>query len=99
MRLLSLTLESFRSYQKLAIDFPESENISVLLGANATGKTNVLEAIAILALLTSPRKVEDSDLIAWERSHYRVKGTCLTANGEEQMLEVVSQVTPRKERA
>ena len=99
MRLLSLTLESFRSYQKLAIDFPESENISVLLGANATGKTNVLEAIAILALLKSPRKVEDSDLVAWEQSYYRVKGACLTTNGEETSLEVVSQSTPRKERA
>ena len=98
MRLLSLTLESFRNYPTLELSFGE-ENVSVLLGENATGKTNVLEAIAVLALLKSPRKAEDSDLVRWEQTHYRVKGVIRSGGGEEKALEVVSQTLPRKQRA
>lgn len=107
MRLLSLTLESFRSYSKLELSFygersrtidPE-ENVTVLLGDNATGKTNLLEAICVLALLHSPRKVEDQDLISWEQTYYRIVGKCERQGGEELTLEVVSQVSPRKQRA
>lgn len=99
MRLLSLTLESFRSYSKLELSFDPEENVTVLLGDNATGKTNLLEAICVLALLHSPRKVEDADLITWEQTHYRIAGHCLRGGSEELTLEVVSQVHPRKQRA
>lgn len=71
----------------------------MLMGENATGKTNVLEAICVLALLKSPRKVTDADLIAWEQKHYRIMGTCMTDSGERRTLEVVSQMEPRKSRA
>jgi DNA replication and repair protein RecF len=98
MRLLSLTLEQFRSYSTLKLDFDE-KNISVLLGENATGKTNVLEAISVLALLKSPRKVSEVDLITWEKAHYRVTGIVRGDRGEELKLEVVSQLEPRKSRA
>jgi len=99
MRLLSLTLEQFRSYGKLEVNFKESERITMLMGENATGKTNILEAIAILAHLKSPRKVDDEDMIQWEKSHYRIQGRCRTDAGEERSLEVVSQMEPRKTRA
>jgi len=99
MRLLSLTLESFRNYAKLSLNLENEHNVSVLLGENATGKTNLLESIAILALLKSPRKAEEADLIAWDQSYYRVTGVCRCDNGEEKTLEVVSQIEPRKQRA
>lgn len=99
MRLLSLSLEQFRSYGNLELSFDASDSVTVLMGENATGKTNILEAIAILAHLKSPRKVEDPDLIQWEKSHYRIRGRCRTDQGEERLLEVVSQMEPRKTRA
>lgn len=98
MRLLSLTLESFRSYQSLELSLDPRESITVLLGDNATGKTNLLEAISVLALLHSPRRAEDADLITWEQTHYRIAGRCARDAGEELALEVVSQVYPRKQR-
>ena len=98
MRLLSLTLESFRNYTKLSLNLESEHNVSVLLGENATGKTNVLESIAILALLKSPRKAEEEDLVTWDQSYYRVTGVCRCDNGEEKKLEVVSQIEPRKQR-
>ncbi|MEK7136881.1 MAG: DNA replication and repair protein RecF [Patescibacteria group bacterium] len=99
MRLLSLTLESFRSYGSLELHFPEQEHVTILLGENATGKTNVLEAIAILALLSSPRDSEEADLVQWEKKHYRIQGTCRSDDAEEKKLEVVSQIEPRRQRA
>ena len=42
-------LSGFRSYEHVRLD-PEP-GINVLVGENATGKTNVLEAIAYLASL------------------------------------------------
>jgi DNA replication and repair protein RecF len=99
MRLLTLTLESFRNYDDLTIDFEDHENVSVLLGENATGKTNVLEAISVLALLKSARKANDGDLITWEKSHYRIRGKCRSDRGEEMTVEVVSQIEPKKSRA
>jgi DNA replication and repair protein RecF len=99
MRLLSLTLDSFRNYPHLELCFVEKEKLFVLVGENATGKTNALEAITILSLLKSPRKVEESDLITWEQTAYRIQGEVLSDSGEKKQLEVVSQVSPRRQRA
>src|SRR3989344_4076606 len=99
MRLLSLTLEQFRSYETLEITFDESKDISVFMGENATGKTNILESICILSLLKSPRRAEDVDLIQWEKAHYRIRGVLQSDAGATTKLEVVSQVEPRKTRA
>ncbi|MBT3834980.1 DNA replication and repair protein RecF [Candidatus Peribacteria bacterium] len=98
MRLTSLKLESFRSYQTLSLEFNGEEKPVMLLGENATGKTNVLEAVSILALLKSQRKAHETDMISWEQSHYRITGILKSDTGEEKTLEVVSQVIPRKQR-
>lgn len=99
MRLLSLSLEHFRSYGTLEVTFDGKKNVSVLMGENATGKTNVLEAISVLSLLKSPRKAEDKDLIQWEKAHYRIRGVLENDAGSALNLEVVSQMEPRKLRA
>lgn len=99
MRLLHLTLETFRNYEKLDLSFEEEQNTFVLVGENASGKTNVLEAISVLALLASPRRVDDEGLMTWERTHYRVSGRCRSDTGEERTFEVISQLEPRRARA
>jgi DNA replication and repair protein RecF len=99
MRLLRLTLEKFRSYPSLSLEFEGDNNVSILVGENATGKTNVLEAISVLALLKSQRKAAENNLIRWEESYYRVKGSCLSDSGERMELEVTSQLEPKKQRA
>ena len=47
MYLSNLSLNHFRNYQSLSLDF--SERITLLQGQNAQGKTNLLEAIFFLA--------------------------------------------------
>jgi DNA replication and repair protein RecF len=48
-----LALEDFRNYEKERISF--ADGINLVLGANAQGKTNLLEAVHCLSGLGSPR--------------------------------------------
>ncbi len=61
MQLNWLELSGFRSYPTLRFE-PES-GINVLVGANAVGKTNLLEGIGYLTRMRSFRRVPDQDLI------------------------------------
>lgn len=64
MFLRSLKLENFRSYAELDLTFHRQSVI--FLGDNAQGKTNLLEAIAILATGQSPFASKEAELIRWE---------------------------------
>jgi len=63
MHLAHLSLTNFRNYVRCDLDF--SSPITVVLGANAQGKTNLLEAIYYLATAESPRTRSDRELINW----------------------------------
>lgn len=63
MILEELRLRNFRNYAVQEIEFLPGVNI--LLGENAQGKTNVVEAIHCLAVGKSHRSNRDSDLITW----------------------------------
>lgn len=63
MHLAHLSLTNFRNYARLELSFPPS--IVVLQGANAQGKTNLLEAIYYLATARSPQTTADRELINW----------------------------------
>lgn len=63
MHLTSLELEEFRSYRRLSLAF-DPKGLR-LFGANASGKTTMLEAIAMLATTRSPRTNTERDAIAW----------------------------------
>ena len=61
MQIKRIGLKNFRNHQSLSFDF--SENLNVLTGNNAVGKTNVVEAIYYLSLARSFRTNDDEDLI------------------------------------
>ncbi len=63
MYVRSLSLRHFRTYARLELDFPAAPVL--LLGANAQGKTSLLEAIAYLALGRSPLTNVEQQLIHW----------------------------------
>lgn len=56
-----LSLANFRNYPRLELDLPP--HIVVLQGENAQGKSNLLEAIYLLAAGRSPRAMTDRELI------------------------------------
>jgi DNA replication and repair protein RecF len=98
VRLLSLSLEQFRNYQKLELAFPESD-IHLFVGPNGAGKTNILEAVALLSLNKSFLGLDEEDLLQWGSEFYRVRGKVRTDTGIEEELEIVSQWSPRKRKA
>ena len=61
MRVCELKLNRFRNYQEL--DLLPGNGINILYGANAQGKSNVLEAISLLATTRSLRASRESELI------------------------------------
>ncbi len=63
MTLSALTLQNFRSYTRQTFDF--SADTTLLVGANGAGKTNVVEAIMMLATGKSFRADADREVIRW----------------------------------
>src|SRR5690349_2683013 len=61
VHLVHLRLRDFRNYARLDADFPQGFN--VLRGNNAQGKTNILEAIYLLATLRSFRGVSSAQMV------------------------------------
>lgn len=73
MKISHLSLQDFRSYKNL--ELPLIEGTHIFIGENGEGKTNIVEAIMYLALLSSHRISTDAPLIKLgaERGYIRAK--------------------------
>lgn len=72
MYLAQLYLNNFRNYFQQHLKF--NSNYNFFIGANAQGKTNLLEAIYILGTGASHRTSVTSELINWEENKFYLKG-------------------------
>ena len=72
MRLDSLTLEHFRNYAGESVTFDPSVN--VIVGENAQGKTNLLEAAVYLSCAKSPRARTEKEMISFNADAARLTG-------------------------
>lgn len=72
MTITSLYLQNFRSYSK--IEFSFSPTTTLIIGSNATGKTNLLEAIFLLSTGKSFRADLDREMIVFDKQIARIKG-------------------------
>lgn len=98
MRLASLSLTQFRSHEDRVFDFSGSDT-HLLIGPNGSGKTNILEAIAVLSRLESCLGNDEDDLRTWGTEFYRARAELLTDMQEQQSIEVVAQWEPKKQKA
>lgn len=83
MLISNLTLQQFRSYRKATFQF--SPSVTLIIGPNASGKTNILEAIYSLAIGKSFQAEKESDMIFWREEVARVRAKI----SEETTLELV----------
>lgn len=83
MKLKELKLRNFRNYSDVEVVF--SPSINVLLGNNAQGKTNMLEAVYVLALTKSHRTNNNRDLINWQADAAQMYGTVQKDLGDTQL--------------
>ena len=72
MHLAHLRLRDFRNYARFDVDF--APGFHLLLGGNAQGKTNILEAIYLLATLRSFRGVGGAQMVRHGQKGYFVGG-------------------------
>ncbi|MGB2403161.1 MAG: DNA replication/repair protein RecF [Akkermansiaceae bacterium] len=68
----SLRLMNFRCFDTLALNFPKSG--AVIVGANAHGKTSILEAVCVMVRLQSPRSPRLGKIVKIEKVDFGVAG-------------------------
>ena len=81
MHLARLRLRDFRNYARLDMAF--SPGLQLLLGDNAQGKTNILEAIYLIATLRSFRGVGGAQMVRHGQKGYFV-GSTVVGQGEHE---------------
>lgn len=72
MRLNELSVKNYRNYTSLTLEFPKA--LTVFLGENAQGKTNLLESIYVLAMTRSHRTSNEKELIRWDAESAKISG-------------------------
>ncbi len=79
MILNHLSLKNYRNYD--SIELETEHNVNLFVGSNAQGKTNLLEAIFVLALTKSHRTNKDKELIHWNQQQASVKAEIIKKYG------------------
>ena len=78
MYIEELSLVNYRNYYRLTIHF--DHKVNVILGENAQGKTNLMEAIYVLGFTKSHRTPRDKELIQWDAEYGKIKGRVFKKN-------------------
>ena len=72
MKISKINLVNFRNYSKCSVTL--NDNMNIFVGDNAQGKTNMLEAIIILALTKSHRIGNSPNIIKFNKSKSIISG-------------------------
>jgi DNA replication and repair protein RecF len=82
MHLNHLSLKNYRSYAELELPF--EKGITIFVGRNGEGKTNIVESILYLAFLSSHRTSSDQPLVQLGNNAAYIRGKI--DNGEREVL-------------
>ena len=93
MRLTGLSVRDFRSWQSL--DLVLQPGVTVFLGANGQGKTNLVEAINFVATLGSHRVATDAPLIRRDCARALVQVGVLDESVAEKAVKIELNLVPR----
>lgn len=97
MRLTRVSLRQFRNLGRQDLEVPP-EGVAIV-GANAQGKSNVLEALYYLETFRSFRGARDDQLVAFEGEAFRVAGVLEPADGSgDPRMEVTAAYERRSRR-
>jgi DNA replication and repair protein RecF len=89
MKIEHLSLRNFRNAEESEIEF--SEGVNIICGANAAGKTNILEAIFYFAAGKSFRNCKDRELIKFGNDKANASMRFSSRNGVQKMSAVLSK--------
>ncbi len=94
MRIRYLKVDNFRNYDKAELYW--DEQINLIHGLNAQGKSNLLEAVCYLGVATSFRGAAEQELIRWGEDYFYLSGQVLSDNGPR--LDISAAANRRKQR-
>jgi len=89
VRIDKLKLTNFRNYSKLDIEF--NPYLNIIIGNNAQGKTNILEAIYYLSITKSFFIVNDSICIKNGELFSRIVGNIQNNNGKKKLEFLINE--------
>ncbi|ASK61760.1 DNA replication/repair protein RecF [Virgibacillus phasianinus] len=93
MHIQQLQLKNYRNYDVLDLAF--DDKVNVIIGENAQGKTNLMEAIYVLAFTKSHRTPREKELIQWDKEYAKIKGT-VTKRKQSFPLEIIVSTKGKK---
>ncbi|WP_240376331.1 DNA replication/repair protein RecF [Bacillus piscicola] len=88
MHIDTLYLKQFRNYKQMGLDVDNT--INLILGENAQGKTNMMEAVYVLAFAKSHRTSKDKELIQWEEDFARIEAEISRKTGPLSLEVIIS---------
>lgn len=88
MYLRKLELINYRNHKALTLEL--NQRLNIILGKNAQGKTNILEAIYFLATGTSCQTNLPRELINWENKFVSIKGLVFYQGREVSLAAAIS---------
>jgi len=83
MNLTSLHLRSFRNYEEVNLEFEPGVNL--IVGDNAQGKTNLLEAISYLGSGKSFRAMKTSEMIRFGADFAEIEGSVFSQERQQKL--------------
>ncbi|EKE12341.1 MAG: DNA replication and repair protein recF [uncultured bacterium] len=83
----SIKLQGFRNFKLKKFEF--SPDTSLILGPNASGKTNLLESLYFLSAAKSFKAKIEEEVISYEKDIARIEGQISDSKSEENDLEII----------
>lgn len=80
MKITKITLRKYRNYDNLELNF--DDNLNIIIGDNAQGKTNLLESIYVLGVTKTFLSVNDKNLIKFGNKASLIKGNLISEKGK-----------------
>jgi DNA replication and repair protein RecF len=93
MRLRRLWLTDFRSYE--SVELAPADGLTVIVGANGEGKTNLLEAVGYLATLSSFRGAPGDALVRQGATTAVIRADVIDADDRAALIEAELRATGR----
>ena len=89
MKINTLRLKKFRNYDKLEIEF--NDKLNIIIGNNAQGKTNILEAIYFLSITKSFLPINDKNCIKKDELFTRIEAAINTNNKNKKLSLLINE--------